>query len=93
MKKNVGGIDRVLRLIIGVVLVIVGPLLFCGVWSWVLTIIGVVLLLTAAIGYCPPYAIFGISTCKVKTEPEPEPKAEPEPAEPAEAAEEPSEES
>ncbi|HBS26385.1 MAG TPA: DUF2892 domain-containing protein, partial [Gammaproteobacteria bacterium] len=32
-------------------------------WGWV----GLVPLITALIGWCPPYAIFGISTCKTKT--------------------------
>ena len=61
MKLNVGGIDRVVRVVAGLALVgwaaAGGP-----VWAW----IGVVPLATGAIGWCPPYAIFGISTCAVK---------------------------
>jgi hypothetical protein len=57
MKLNVGGIDRVVRIAAGLGLVgwaaMGGP-----VWAW----IGVVPLATGAIGWCPPYAIFGFST-------------------------------
>ena len=61
MKLNVGGIDRVIRIAAGLGLVgwaaMGGPL-----WAW----IGVVPLATGAIGWCPPYAIFGFNTCSVK---------------------------
>ena len=60
MKTNVGTIDRVLRVIVGLVLI---ALVFVGPqtpWGW----IGVVPLLTALIGYCPLYSIIGVKTCK-----------------------------
>lgn len=61
MKLNVGGIDRVLRIAVGLGLVywaaVGGP-----VWAW----IGVVPLATGIIGWCPLYALFGFSTCAVK---------------------------
>lgn len=57
MAANMGGIDRAVRAVIGVVLV--GWALFGGpLWAW----IGVLPLLTAATGYCPAYAPFGLST-------------------------------
>lgn len=61
MNKNVGGIDRWVRIVLGVVLVAVAVM---GVspWGW----IGLVPLLTGVVGWCPPYAIFGMSTCKTK---------------------------
>lgn len=59
MKKNVGGIDRALRLIAGVLLLALGY-----TTSFWFGIIGAVLLVTAAIGWCPPYALLGFSTCK-----------------------------
>ena len=62
MNSNVGGIDRILRIIVGlalIALVFVGPQTPRG-WS------GVVPLLTGLIGWCPPYAILGISTCSRK---------------------------
>ena len=60
MNKNVGGIDRALRVIVGVALlamVFVGPQ---TPWGW----IGIVPLVTALIGWCPAYSLFGIKTCK-----------------------------
>ncbi len=62
MKQNVGNIERVLRVIIGlglISLVFVGPQ---TVWGW----IGIVPLATGLMGWCPPYALLGISTCRVK---------------------------
>lgn len=63
MIKNVGGIDRVLRIVVGLALVAwalgVIPGVAPQVWGW----IGVVPLLTGVVGWCPPYALFGLSTC------------------------------
>lgn len=63
MKSNVGGIDRILRIIVGLVLIGLAFTGNVGVWGW----IGVVPLATGALGWCPPYAILGWSTCQVKT--------------------------
>ena len=63
MPTNVGSFDRVLRIIVGLVLislVFVGPM---TPWGW----IGVVPLATALIGYCPAYSILGMNTCAKKT--------------------------
>jgi len=60
MNTNVGGIDRILRAVVGVALVSWVALFDGPIWAW----IGVLPLLTAAIGWCPPYALFGFSTCK-----------------------------
>ncbi|MDD5177058.1 MAG: DUF2892 domain-containing protein [Sterolibacterium sp.] len=61
MKQNVGGVDRILRIVAGLGLIawaaMGGP-----VWAW----IGALFLVTGAIGWCPPYAIFGFNTCGVK---------------------------
>ena len=66
MKKNVGGIDRIVRAVAGIVLLgmVVALKDESGYWLWGL--IGLVPLGTAAIGWCPPYAIFGISSCKTE---------------------------
>jgi hypothetical protein len=62
MTKNVGGIDRILRIIVGLGLIAFA--LFSthelAPWGWV----GVVPLGTALIGWCPAYLPFGIKTCK-----------------------------
>ncbi len=66
MKKNVGGIDRLIRAAVGIVLLALVVALKdeSGYWLWGL--LGLVPLGTAAIGWCPPYAIFGISSCKAE---------------------------
>lgn len=61
MACNVGGIDRVLRIVAGVAL-IAWALLGGPVWAW----IGVVPLATGALGWCPVYLPLGLSTCKTK---------------------------
>jgi DUF2892 family protein len=62
MEKNVGGLDRLLRILgglalLGWVLLGSGP-----TWAW----IGVVPLFTGLFNFCPIYTILGINTCKVK---------------------------
>ena len=59
MEKNVGGVDRILRIIIGlglISLVYVGPQ---TPWGW----IGVIPLLSAIAGFCPAYRLVGLNTC------------------------------
>lgn len=59
MTRNVGTIDRAARVVLGLALL---SLVFVGPqtnWGW----LGLVPLATAVIGWCPPYALFGISTC------------------------------
>ncbi len=61
MKINVGTIDKILRIVVGIALV--GWALSGGpLWAW----IGIVPLATALIGWCPAYSLFGISTCPLK---------------------------
>jgi hypothetical protein len=62
MKVNEGTIDRALRVIAGLVLIGLAASGTVGVWGW----IGVVPLLTGLFGFCPAYAIFGLSTCPMK---------------------------
>jgi hypothetical protein len=61
-KLNVGGADRVLRIVLGLVLIGLTLTGNIGVWGW----LGVVPLATGAIGWCPPYALLGINTCAMK---------------------------
>lgn len=62
MKANVGGIDRVLRILVGLALMALAATGTVGWWGW----LGIVPLLTGVVGWCPPYAMLGFSTCKVK---------------------------
>lgn len=56
MERNIGSIDRSLRIALGLVLVAGAATGYVGVWAWV----GVVLLATAAISYCPLYSLLGM---------------------------------
>jgi len=64
MNKNVGGIDRILRVVVGVVLVALAATGTVGAWGF----IGIVPILTGAIGWCPAYLPFGFSSCKTRSE-------------------------
>lgn len=60
MNKNVGTLDRVLRVIVGLALIALSVTGTVGSWGWV----GIVPLITALAGWCPAYTLFGIKTCK-----------------------------
>jgi hypothetical protein len=62
MKANIGNIERILRIVIGLALVVLTVMGTLPAWGY----IGIVPLATGLMGWCPPYAIFGISTCKTK---------------------------
>ena len=66
MTTNVGAIDRILRIIIGIVLIAfaLGFIATGSAHAW-LGWIGVIQLLTALVGSCPLYSITGLSTCPV----------------------------
>ena len=73
MKANVGNIDRILRVIVGLVILGVGYH-YRSWWG----LIGLLPLLTATIRFCPAYLPFGLSTCATpKTKPEEPPTAPP----------------
>lgn len=62
MKANVGGLDRAVRVVVGVGLIALAATGTVGVWGY----LGVVPLVTATLGWCPAYLPFGISTCKTR---------------------------
>jgi len=61
---NIGMIDRVARVIIGIALLVVAFLAVQGAWQIVLWVIGGILVITALIGFCPLYYPFHFSTKK-----------------------------
>ncbi|HPE84175.1 MAG: DUF2892 domain-containing protein [Aequorivita sp.] len=67
MKKNMGGTDRTIRLLIAAIVV---ALYYFGVISGTLAIVllvfAAIFVLTSFISFCPLYTLFGINTCKVK---------------------------
>lgn len=66
MKKNMGGIDKIIRLIVAIT---VAALYFTktisGTLGIVLMVFAGVFVLTSIIGFCPLYTLFGINTCKI----------------------------
>jgi Inner membrane protein YgaP-like, transmembrane domain len=67
MRKNMGGTDRIIRLIVAI---IVGVLfwqgIIAGTLGYVLLGIATIFLLTSFISFCPLYSLVGLSTCKVR---------------------------
>ncbi len=59
MKTNVGGIDRILRIVVGLVLIGLTLAGVIGMWGW----IGVVPLATGFLRTCPLYSVIGVNTC------------------------------
>lgn len=69
MKPNEGSTDRLIRLILGVVLIIIGwPVLRNNTLGIILDVIGVLLLITGITGFCTVYKILGINTIQVPKE-------------------------
>ena len=62
MKTTEGGLDRVLRVVAGLVLLGLTLSGSIGMWGW----IGIVPLATGALGMCPLYTLLGVNTCPVK---------------------------
>jgi hypothetical protein len=62
IKSNVGGADKIARIVIGALLIGLALTGVIGAWGW----IGVLPLATGLINFCPAYSIFGINTCKLK---------------------------
>ncbi|NNF34044.1 MAG: DUF2892 domain-containing protein [Saprospiraceae bacterium] len=69
MKKNMGTIDRIIRVIIAVV---IGFLfqqgIITGMLATILSIVAIVFLLTSVISFCPLYKVIGINTCPLVRE-------------------------
>jgi uncharacterized membrane protein HdeD (DUF308 family) len=67
MKKNVGTVDRIIRISLGIILIVLG-IYFQSSWGLVamivLIVLGLIALITGIIGYCGLYKIFKISTVK-----------------------------
>ena len=65
MKKNMGGADRIIRVILAIVFAVLyftGTV--AGTWGLVLVVLGGVFLATSVVSFCPLYLPFGINTCK-----------------------------
>ena len=62
MKTNVGTVDRVLRIVLGLALIALAATGTVGWWGY----LGVVPLATALFRFCPAYPLLGINTCSIK---------------------------
>lgn len=60
MKVNVGSWERIMRVVVGLVLIVAAAVGWTGAWAW----IGIVPLATGIFGVCPAYSLFGVSTCR-----------------------------
>ncbi|MBM1634481.1 DUF2892 domain-containing protein [Sulfitobacter mediterraneus] len=70
MTANVGSIDRVLRVVLGLILIALPfvsnmALFASGTATVIAVVVGLVLIATSAMRFCPLYRIFGIRTCKI----------------------------
>lgn len=59
MENNVGKIDRIIRILVGLLLVSLSVTGLIGAWGW----LGLILVATGLMSFCPIYALFGKSTC------------------------------
>ena len=64
MKKNMGAIDRIIRVIIAVVIgVLFQQGIITGMLATVLSVVAIIFLLTSVISFCPLYKLIGVNTC------------------------------
>jgi len=64
MKKNVGYTDKILRILVGLAVIIIGSVMFHKLWG----LFGILPILTAAFEYCPLYSFLRVNTCCRKGE-------------------------
>ena len=64
MKKNVGQLDRIIRIVLGLVVLSLFFILDGGLRF--ISLLGIIFILTGVINFCPLYLLFGISTRKLK---------------------------
>lgn len=72
--RNVGIVDRIIRAVVGILLIaapfalppeVLGPLAASGGLWWLMPALGLVALATAAFRFCPLYSLLGIRTCRL----------------------------
>jgi len=67
MKKNMGSLDKSLRVLVAIVITLLYYLnVVSGTLAYILMAVAIILLITSFINFCPLYTIFGINTCKRK---------------------------
>ncbi len=67
MKKNMGSVDQLVRLVVAITIgIMYYKNIISGTVGITLSIIAIVFLLTSLVGFCPIYSLFGVNTCKTK---------------------------
>ncbi len=59
LAKNMGSADKIARLVIGALMIVLALTGTIGVWGW----LGVIFVVTALVNFCPLYRVFGFKTC------------------------------
>jgi hypothetical protein len=68
MNRNESNTDRIIRAVVAIAAVVTAALVgFGSPMAWVLLAVAAIMGVTAAVGFCPLYRIFGMSTCAVNT--------------------------
>lgn len=67
MVQNVGSADKIARIVVGALLIVLALMGIIGWWGW----IGVIPIATALMGWCPAYTLLGIKTCPASKPPNP----------------------
>ena len=62
--KNMGTVDRALRIAVGLVLLVLAFTTLTGALTWLAALVGVVFIAASAISFCPLYPLIGLKTCK-----------------------------
>ena len=65
MNVNVGGVDRTIRIVVGLALIVAAFLHLIGPWGW----LGLLVMATGLFRFCPAYRLFGASTCPKESAP------------------------
>jgi Protein of unknown function (DUF2892) len=68
MNHNVGGIDRVARIVAGIALIALAATHQVGLWGW---IAGAVVMATGVLSFCGLYAVLGLNTCPLRSDAKP----------------------
>lgn len=61
--RNEGDFDRMLRILIGIGFLVIAFLVLSGMWLWIGSLVGAILLVTGITGVCPAYRLMRINTC------------------------------
>lgn len=68
MVKNIGQTDKIIRIVLGLGLAALDFFeVVKGAFSWILSVVAIVLIVTALINFCPLYKLLGKSTCPIDT--------------------------